>query len=237
MTMTHFVSLARRWRVILPLALSFVPLILMTGCARHETALPLVAIPEEFHKILVAGFEDVTRGGGDMPNVRCPLSGRMFTGISVEPEAEAFFSSRLATLVEERKDPRFSVAERASERLMILERDALGHAGGDERRVLTELGRRAGADAVLIGHIYRFVERVGGEYGVSRPASVAFDLHLVAVRDGRILWTANFDETQHTLMEDLFEMDRFLDRDGRWITAREMAETGLRQLMDSLKRP
>jgi hypothetical protein len=38
------------------------------------------------------------------------------------------------------------------------------------------------ADALMVGHVYRFRERVGGGLSAESPASVAFDIYLVDYR-------------------------------------------------------
>ena len=43
------------------------------------------------------------------------------------------------------------------------------------------------SDAVLFEYIYHWRERIGTEYGLELPASVAFNLHLVRTDNGSIL--------------------------------------------------
>src|SRR4030042_50641 len=62
-----------------------------------------------------------------------------------------------------------------------------------------ELGKEFKADFVLVGIIFRFEERVGSSLGVEKPASVAFDLHLFRMRDGKKVWDGGFDETRRPL--------------------------------------
>jgi hypothetical protein len=102
-----------------------------------------------------------------------------------------------------------------------------------EKYLWIETGRNLGADAVIIGHLYRFRERIGTQYSVEIPASVAFDIHLIDVKDGRLLWSGNFDETQQSLFEDLYQLGTFLRRRGRWITAKELAVSGLEGILDT----
>ncbi|MBW2247657.1 MAG: hypothetical protein JRF62_10810, partial [Deltaproteobacteria bacterium] len=86
-------------------------------------------------------------------------------------------------------------------------------------------------------NIFRFRERVGGKYSVDLPASVAFDIHLIRVSDGRLLWNDHFDETQRPLSENLFQLGPFLQRKARWITANEMAVSGLKDVLKSFPVP
>jgi hypothetical protein len=52
------------------------------------------------------------------------------------------------------------------------------------------------------------------------------------VTDGRTVWSANFDETQQSLSQNLFQLGTFLSRGGRWVTAKEMATTGLNNILE-----
>ena len=72
---------------------------------------------------------------------------------------------------------------------------------------------------------------MGTEYAVSSPASVAFDLHLIRVKDGRVLWSGHFDETQRPLSDNLFHLGAFLQRKAKWVTAKEMAVSALENML------
>jgi hypothetical protein len=106
-----------------------------------------------------------------------------------------------------------------------------------ERSLMIEAGQAFEADAVLVGHLYRYIDRVGRNLSVESPASVAFDLHLLRVSDGSLLWTGYFDETQKTLMEDMFDISAFFEREGKWVTAEQMASAGLANIMETFKIP
>ena len=100
--------------------------------------------------------------------------------------------------------------------------------------MVAETGLRLEADAVVVGNIYRFRERVGSDYGAERPASVAFTLAMVRVEDSSVIWSTVFDETQHSLMENLFNIGTFFKRGGKWLTAEQLARYGLQEIVDEL---
>ena len=75
---------------------------------------------------------------------------------------------------------------------------------------------------------------MGAGYGVEKPASVAFDLSLVKPSNGAILWRGNYDKTQRSLFENLFDMNTFIKSGGQWLTARELASIGLERLLAEL---
>jgi hypothetical protein len=70
--------------------------------------------------------------------------------------------------------------------------------------------------------------------GVDKPASVAFDLHLVRVRDGRVAWTGKFDETQRPLSDNLLKIGTFFKRGAKWLTAEELASAGMGETLTAL---
>lgn len=99
---------------------------------------------------------------------------------------------------------------------------------------LKQLGELVFADAVLVGRMQRFRERVGDEWGARSPASVAFVLDLVDVRRGDIIWTARFDETQKPLSENIFAISQISQRGIRWLSAEQLAQAGVKQAIDQL---
>lgn len=90
------------------------------------------------------------------------------------------------------------------------------------------------ADAVIIGHVFRYRERVGLTYAVRKPASVALEVHLIRVRDGTMIWKGVLDRTQSSLMENILLITSFYQRGGRWLTVREFVEEGIAELMKTL---
>ena len=89
------------------------------------------------------------------------------------------------------------------------------------------LGKAVDADAVLFGTVSRYREREGGEFGARQPAAVGFELQLVSVASGTILWRYAFDQTQRPLSENLFNWWQFWRGGPRWFTAREFAYLGV----------
>jgi hypothetical protein len=61
---------------------------------------------------------------------------------------------------------------------------------------------------------------------------VAFSIHLVRSADGADVWFGYMDDTQQALSENLFDFKVFWRRKGRWVSADEMAEAGLTELLD-----
>jgi len=95
--------------------------------------------------------------------------------------------------------------------------------------ILKKTGAELGADIVAAGYVFRFVERIGYHYSAEKPASVAFEISFIQVRDGRMVWRGVFDKTQKSLMEDLFQIASFYRGGGKWLNAYELTQQGMDQ--------
>jgi len=112
-----------------------------------------------------------------------------------------------------------------------------GLASSVEAAKLLNIARDAGQqlhyDAVLITSVKRYQAREGTNYSVVRPASVYFSLQLLAVASGQILWSADFDQTQKTLFENILPSTRSTGSGFRWLTAAELASAGLTKKLNN----
>lgn len=97
------------------------------------------------------------------------------------------------------------------------------------RDIAVSAGKELNVDAVMTGVISEYREREGSELGVESPASVAFSVQVLDTEDGKTLWETYFTETQKPLLENLFEIDKFFKRGGKWITADQLAREGARK--------
>ena len=101
----------------------------------------------------------------------------------------------------------------------------------DPRGVAQLFGEELGLYAVVIGGVYRFEQREGSALGVQRPASAAFDAHLIRVSDKKVLWSGRFDETQHSLSENLLKVGSFLRGGAQWVTVERWTEIGIESVL------
>jgi len=92
------------------------------------------------------------------------------------------------------------------------------------------IGRMLKADFLFIGFLFRFEERRGSSFGVEKPASVGFDIHLIRLKDGAEVWRGRFDETQRPLSENLLKIGAFLRRKASWLTAEELSTVGIDEI-------
>ena len=97
--------------------------------------------------------------------------------------------------------------------------------------LMKAIGLQMKADYVLWGSVFHYQERKGTAYGVQQPASIAIDLHLLKVKDGSLVWKAQWTETQKSLTENLLEVSSFIKRKMRWVTVQELSRQGLTEML------
>jgi len=107
-------------------------------------------------------------------------------------------------------------------------------SGADGRARARKLGELVYADAILTGRILRFRERVGESWGAKSPASVALVLELWDVKQGDLIWSGRFVETQRALSENIFALGEVAQRGLRWLKAEELAQEGIKKAVHQL---
>jgi PBP1b-binding outer membrane lipoprotein LpoB len=171
-------------------------------------------------KILVLPFKDITMLYGQDASVRCPLCGRIFVTGNVSVGAAERLTSSLVSKLKSRKKFKIVTLRMVGEEQTI-----------SELKLIVKKGREYNADAVMAGYVYRYKERVGNRYSVKSPASVAFGIHLISTITGRSVWSGHFDETQHSLSENLFKLRKFIKRKASWVTADELTISGVEEIL------
>jgi len=208
-------------------------LFLICACA-HQAAHQADAVSESetlnisgIRKLIIFPFRDMSQTMEKDSGIRCPFSGSMFVTGVVAPEAESVLTDGLMSKLKGlKKIDAFPAGQAYTSSFS----DG-GRYKFSDKQYLIQIARKAGADSIMIGHIYRYQERAGNEYAVNSPASVSYDLHLIRVSDARVLWSDRWDETQRSLTENLFNIGTFLERKGRWVSAGELALSGLEKVL------
>jgi hypothetical protein len=104
-------------------------------------------------------------------------------------------------------------------------------------RASIQLGKTLNMDFIFIGFVFRFEERIGSHIGAEKPASVGFDVHLIRLKDEKMMWTGKFDETQKPLSENLLKMGSFVRRKASWLTAEELSSVGMDEMLKRFPGP
>ncbi|MBW2506606.1 MAG: hypothetical protein JRD19_06025 [Deltaproteobacteria bacterium] len=106
-----------------------------------------------------------------------------------------------------------------------------GVQAGNHLFVAREAGRQLGYDAVLVTEVMRYQARTGSAYAVDSPASVAFSLKLLTAANSQVIWSADFDQTQQPLFDNILQ-SRTTGSGFRWLTAAELTQAGLTKKLD-----
>lgn len=181
--------------------------------------------------LAVLPLKNITDVYGENRGIPSPITGKVFITGPVEGEAATFLADLILAHLKETGNQNVLPPARTEG---VYEQVLSGNpAFSSDREAAIWMGRRLGVDAVIVGHVFRFRERRGSRLAVETPASVAFDLQMMRTDTGRIVWSVFVDETQAALSDDLFQIGKFFQRQGRWVTAREMAEAALSRMFES----
>ena len=113
----------------------------------------------------------------------------------------------------------------------VHDEDAPAHARHAARqRRPGEGGQRGGAEAEIVS---------SANFADSRVLFGSNDesLYCLDAGDGKLIWKAQFSETQKSLSENLFQLGAVAKRGLRWMTAEEMSRAGLTQMLKDFPGP
>jgi len=204
----------------------------LAGCHGDRRSPPSTQPPSLpiIQTLVVVGFQAPIINGERPELVRNPITGTSFMSWPVPENVVDWLTEQLFEMLAQNKGRHLIPPGQAQGVVeSIMQSDT--KVGIHPLEMIQDVGKAFGADAVMIGQVYRWQERVGTDYGVETPASVAFDISLVRPSDGAILWRSNYDKTQKSLFENLFDLDTYVKSGGRWLTARELACFGLERLL------
>lgn len=181
-----------------------------------------------FKRIAVVPFQSIRQEDAEITTARCPVCGLVFRteryAKGSEAVVEGIFLDRL-------KDEK-AFALIPPDRVGGVYEGVTGQLfKADLLDVLKKVGAELEADGIILGYVYRFRERKGFSLSVEKPASVAFEIHLIRVSDGAIVWRGIFDKTQASLMENLLQIGSFLKEGGKWVTAKELTAEGMDEVL------
>jgi len=209
-----------------------IALAVLVGCASStpvRTAAETAGEPLIFKKIAVVSFEKLTSEDGGRA-VRCPVSGTVFSTCALPQNAEAivqdFFLQRLE------KSGQFVVIPPYQSDL-VYQKVRGENMTASVAQLLQKTGKALEADGIVIGYVSCFRERVGYAFSAERPASVTFGIYLIRVSDGELVWGRMYDRTQQSFSENVLQSSTFFRRGLRWVTAAELAEDGVEEILNT----
>jgi hypothetical protein len=205
---------------------------MVMGCHyREDSGIPVPEGKIVFDSVAVVPFQQVVPEEPVNGAVRCPLCGMIVNATRSPGSPEAIVETVFLAQLDKKK-PKCNIL--AGERVAgVFRRLSTDSFTAPLRQVLRDTGRELGAEGVVAGYVYRFRERKGVSYAVEQPASVAFEIHLLRVSDGALVWRGTFDKEQSSLMEDLLQFASFYRGKGKWLTAEELTGEGVEQLLNT----
>lgn len=91
-----------------------------------------------------------------------------------------------------------------------------------------QVGQARKVDLLIVPQILNWRERDGGKAGVVTSAEVDINFYLIDTREGgNLLQRSHTREKQQGLSNNLLQLDSFLKRGGRWLTAGELSQEAM----------
>ena len=139
-------------------------------------------------------------------------------------EIENIFYEKLLQVKRYRVYPSY-LAEEVAQRMNInLEKDY-------SIKKAIEIGRNMDVDAILWGRVTRYKELEGYRWGAKSPASVGFEVYLIEVKSGTVLWSGSFNKTEEALTRDASNIKAFIKGGGVWHKRYELARMGVEEIL------
>ena len=177
-------------------------------------------------RIAVIAFQPLLPEEGSTMVV-CPLCSGGYSSGKIEKGAEKIVQEGFVDKLRDFKEVQIIPLEKVT---AVYNRVAAEALKKPLLAVLKKVGAELKADAIAVGYVYRFTERVGYDFSAEHPASVAFEIHLLNVKDGSTIWRGVFDKTQKSLMENVFQASSFFKGGGKWLTASQLAKQGIDEI-------
>jgi len=204
------------------------------ACAGTDTRVDLEKL-SGVKTILVLPFQHRDDVEVEPVFIDCNLCRQRHVFEAVATDDASYMSARLQELLHDDGTHQYVFQDRTTLTAPDLNDDSLVH--DKFGRIITLDTIPQDVDAVLMGYIFRFRERVGKSYAIESPASVAFSLMLTDLHSEEVVWHSRYEETQEALFSNLLSLGKFIKRKARWVTARELASGALEDMLSTLMKP
>lgn len=95
--------------------------------------------------------------------------------------------------------------------------------------LFSRIGNELRCNAVLVTSLSQYTQRVGGEYGADSPASATFTMKLFDTRDGSLIWSSMFNQTQQSLLSNIMSSHHY---GLKWLTVEELVTLGIAEKIE-----
>ena len=90
-----------------------------------------------------------------------------------------------------------------------------------------EYARKTSAAILFIPQVLTWRDRQGSAAGVTEPAHVRLEFFLLNIKEGNIIGHSVYEVEQQGLTENLLNVGDFFKRQGKWVTAEELAREAM----------
>lgn len=94
---------------------------------------------------------------------------------------------------------------------------------------ISAVGDGLQCDTVMVMTMHNYIQRDGGAYAVDAPASTSFDMRLYDAKSKNVIWAADFNETQESLLSNILSFGKAQQRGFKWITVEELLAQGIKE--------
>jgi hypothetical protein len=162
--------------------------------------------------------------------VICPLCGAVYFGGKIAEGGEKVVEEILVEKLKDFKEIEIIPREKVEG---IYKRISAESLKTPVLEIVKKTGEELDAGLLVVGYVFRYIERIGYDYSAEKAASVAFEINFINPKDGSIIWRGVFDKTQKSLMEDVLQIASFYKGHGKWLTARELTKQGMNEAFKS----
>ena len=183
-----------------------------------------------FNRIAVVPFQRISPEDDSTKAVLCPLCRSVLRTEKMPQDVEKVIEDIFLERLKSQKSIQVIPPERCG---AVFDRVSAESLKASLPDIVKKVGNELEAEGIIVGYVHRYRERKGYPYSAEKPASVAFEIHLVRVSDGVIVWKGVFDKTQKSLMENILQISSFFKGRGQWVTATELATEGIDALLEN----
>jgi len=180
-------------------------------------------------RIAIIPFQTILPETTSSKTVFCPLCGAGYFGGKIEKGAENVVEGILINKLQAFKEVEIIPVDKVAGIYKLISAETLKGTLFD---ILKKVGTELDADEIVLGYVFRYEERIGYDYAVEKPASVAFEINFINTKTGRIVWRGVFDKTQKSLMEDVLQISSFYKGGGKWQNARDLSKQGMNEIFE-----
>lgn len=181
---------------------------------------------------LKGGFPVVPNQTTSRP-LDCKLAQLCYEAQSLEPQADEHLTLFTHKALEDLFGQRVAPLQTSLE---AYDKVAKDKSNDTPRTHAKKMGAALPVDCVIVGTVWRYVDRAGEISGSGSPASVAFTLYMVNVVSGETCWRATYDKTQQSLAENILDAPDFFRQGARWLTVDELARFGVNKVLKKLEK-